>query len=91
MRTALLVALLWACPGFAQNIEATTAAGEKVILMPNGRWEFADPAKAQVQRGAAEKEASRERAAQGGLFGVGRKVYEGDKDYNRGTLNPAKR
>ncbi len=25
--------------------------------------------------------------AQGGRFGIGRKVYEGDKDYNRGSLN----
>lgn len=29
--------------------------------------------------------------SQGGLFGIGRCVKPGDKDYNRGTLNPAKR
>jgi hypothetical protein len=29
--------------------------------------------------------------AQGCLFGIGRCVMPGDKDYNRGTLNPAKR
>ncbi len=28
--------------------------------------------------------------AQGGWFG-GRKIYEGDKDYNRGSLNPNRR
>ena len=71
-------------------IEATTAAGEKVRLLPNGRWEYADQRKAEVQRAAARAEESREQRAQGGLFGIGRKVYEGDKDYNRGTLNPAK-
>jgi hypothetical protein len=72
-------------------IEATTAAGEKVRLLPNGRWEFVDEKKAEVQRAAARAETDREQRAQGGLFGIGRKVYEGDKDYNRGTLNPAKR
>jgi hypothetical protein len=36
-------------------------------------------------------EAARERGAQGGFLGLGRKVYEGDRDYNRGSLNPAKR
>ena len=71
-------------------IEATTASGEKVRLLPNGRWEYADQQKAEVQRAAAQAETSREQRAQGGLFGIGRKVYEGDKDYNRGTLNPAK-
>jgi hypothetical protein len=71
-------------------IEATTASGEKVRLLPNGRWEFADQKKAEVQRAAAQAETSREQRAQGGLFGIGRKIYEGDKDYNRGTLNPAK-
>jgi len=71
-------------------IEATTASGEKVRLLPNGRWEYADQKKAEVQRAAAQAETSREQRAQGGLFGIGRKVYEGDKDYNRGTLNPAK-
>ena len=71
-------------------LEATTASGEKVRLLPNGRWEYADRKKAEVQRAAASAEAQREQRAQGGLFGIGRKVYEGDKDYNRGTLNPAK-
>jgi len=72
-------------------IEATTASGEKVRLLPNGRWEYADQKKAEVQRAAAQAETAREQRAQGGLFGLGRKVYEGDKDYNRGSLNPSKR
>ena len=72
------------------TIEATTAGGEKVRLLPNGRWEYADQKKAEVQRAAARAEEGREQRAQGGLFGIGRRVYEGDKDYNRGTLNPSK-
>lgn len=93
MRTAALAFLLaFFSVAFCaeEPIEATTATGEKVMLLPNGRWEYADRKKAEVQRAASESEASRERSAQGGLFGLGRKVYEGDKDYNRGTLNPAK-
>ena len=73
-----------------QPVEATTASGEKVRLFANGRWEYANEQKAVVQRQALEVETARERAAQGGLLG-GRRIYEGDKDYNRGTLNPKMR
>jgi hypothetical protein len=73
-----------------QPLEATTASGEKVRLFANGRWEYANEQKAVVQRQALEVESARERAAQGGLLG-GRRIYEGDKDYNRGTLNPKMR
>ena len=72
-------------------VEATTADGQKVRLFPNGRWEFADAAKAaQAQKIAAEYPENRTRPveAQGGLFGVGRTIMPGDKDYNRGSLNP---
>jgi opacity protein-like surface antigen len=99
------LALLCAGPALAQQgvIEATTAGGEKVRLLPDGRWEFVDGQKAAVQRSerAAEvkkqeevrqAEVKRERGAQGGgVLGIGRTVYEGDKDYNRGTLNPKMR
>jgi hypothetical protein len=90
---ALTFAVLFAATVFAQDgaIEATTAAGEKVRLLANGRWEYADAKKAEPQRKAAAEELERERTAQGGWFGFGRKVYEGDKDYNRGSLNPNKR
>ena len=74
-----------------QSVEATTATGEKVRLFPNGRWEFANPQKAEVQRQAAQADLDRERASQGGFFGLGRRLYEGDKDFNRGTLNPKMR
>lgn len=76
-------------------IEAATANGEKVRLFPNGRWEFVDAAKAAAaQKAAAEYPENKTRPveAQGGLFGgFGRSVMPGDKDYNRGTLNPKAR
>ena len=74
----------------AQEVEATTAKGEKVRLFPNGRWEYVNEQKAAVQRQAVEAETARERSSQGGLFGT-RRIYEGDKDYNRGSLNPNRR
>ena len=85
---ALIVAALFAANALAQEstIEATTATGEKVRLLPSGRWEYADPKKAEPQRKAREVETERERTAQGGWLGFGRKIYEGDKDYNRGSL-----
>jgi len=103
-RFAVVVLGLLLCTGsaWAQQgvIEATTSAGEKVRLLPDGRWEFVDGQKAAVQRterAVEEKkkeevraaEIKRERAAQGGgQLGLGRTIYEGDKDYNRGSLNP---
>ncbi len=89
---ALIFAALLAANAFAQEgardgeIQATTAAGEKVRLLPNGRWEYVDPVKAEPQRKAREAEAERERNAQGGLLGIGRTIQPGDKDYNRGSL-----
>lgn len=77
-------------PAAAQEnrIEATTATGEKVYLFSNGRWEFADPGRARDQRKAAEDEDRRKAGAQGGWFGIGRRIHEGERDYNRGSLNP---
>lgn len=72
-------------------IEAVTVNGEKVRLFPNGRWEYVDAAKAAAAQQAAAKypeNQTRPEGAQGGLFGVGRAVMPGDKDYNRGSLNP---
>jgi hypothetical protein len=93
IRAALIITAFVAANAFAEDgpIEATTAAGEKVRLLSNGRWEYADPKRAEPQRKAAAEELERERTSQGGWFGLGRKVYEGDKDYNRGSLNPNKR
>jgi len=92
-RTApLIFAVLLAAPGWAQQgaIDATTSSGEKVKLRADGRWEYADPVKAEPQRKAREAEAERERNSQGGLFGIGRTIRPGDKDYNRGTLAPGR-
>ena len=44
------------------------------------------------QEGVRQAEIKRERAAQGGgVLGFGRTIYEGDKDDNRGSLNPKTR
>ena len=75
-------------------VEAVTVDGEKVRLFPNGRWEYVDAAKAlaAAQKAAAYPEnQTRPEGAQGGLFGIGRTVMPGDKDYNRGSLNPKMR
>ena len=73
-------------------LEAVTVDGQKVRLFPNGRWEFADAAKAaEAQQLAAQFPENKTRPieAQGGLFGgFGRTIMPGDKDYNRGSLNP---
>ena len=82
-----------------QVIDATTAAGDKVRLLPDGRWEYVDPKKqAAMPKPAAAAAAQPAPAAaqsapssgptQGGLFGVGRSIQPGDPDYNRGSLNP---
>lgn len=75
-------------------VAAVTATGEKVLLHPNGRWEFVDPVKSAEARRVAEQfpeNHTRPIEAQGGWFGVGRVVMPGDKDYNRGSLNPKTR
>jgi hypothetical protein len=73
-------------------LEAVTVDGQKVRLFPNGRWEFADAAKAaEAQQLAAQYPENKTRPieAQGRLFGgFGRTIMPGDKDYNRGSLNP---
>ena len=95
MKSLVLMVSLMLTAGSAlaqeQAIEAVTANGEKVRLFGNGRWEFANEQKAVAQRQAVEADLARERSSQGGFFGMGRRLYEGDKDYNRGTLNPKMR
>ena len=98
MRVALIAVLLALATAGATAaeldrtpVEALTVNGEKVRLFPNGRWEYADAAKAAAaqQKAAAYPEnQTRPEGAQGGLFGVGRIIMPGDKDYNRGSLNP---
>ena len=92
-----VLALVAASPVLALDrtpLEATTAAGDRVLLHPNGRWEFVDAGKAEAARKVAEEYPEnkvRPVDAQGGFFGVGRTILPGDKDYNRGTLNPKMR
>ena len=98
MRVFLLIALmagagtaLAADPSLDRTpVEATTAQGDAVRLYPNGRWEYVDTAKAaKAQEVAAAYPENRTRPveAQGGVFGVGRTLMPGDKDYNRGSLS----
>ncbi|MCX7893434.1 MAG: hypothetical protein N2544_13875 [Burkholderiales bacterium] len=89
--TAVLVAgSAGAALGQAQPIEATTASGDKVRLLPDGRWEYVDPRKqaAMPKPAAPAAQAPASGPAQGGLFGIGRTIQPGDPDYNRGSLNP---
>ena len=75
-------------------VEATTAGGEKVLLHPNGRWEYVNPQKAAAARKVAEQYPENQgcpAGSQGGWFGLGRCIMPGDKDYNRGSLNPNRR
>lgn len=98
MRRTMFMALALVAGGLVQAgegtmIEATTAAGEKVQLMPDGRWKFVDQAKQVEAKKIADtypENHLRPEGAQGGWFGT-RVLMPGDKDYNRGTLNPKMR
>jgi len=92
---ALFVASLAASSAFAQpaSIEATTAAGDKVRLFPDGRWEYVDPKKQAEMPAAAPAAATAASKAcppgsQGSFFGIGigRCIPPGDPQYNRGSL-----
>ncbi len=67
-----------------------TAKGEDVLLFPNGRWEYVDTTKAAEAKKVAEQfpeNKLRPEGAQGGVFGIGRYIMPGDKDYNRRSLS----
>jgi hypothetical protein len=84
-------------------IEATTPSGDRILLHPDGRWEYTDPAKRAASPkpappaappAAATPAAATPVAAgacppgsQGHLFYLGRCVPPGDADYNRGSLS----
>lgn len=96
-RALLLIAALACGPALADGLDRTpldavTADGQPVRLFPNGRWEYVDQAKAAAAgKVAAEYPENQTRPveSQGIVFGgVGRYVMPGDKDYNRGSLNP---
>lgn len=93
MALLMLLASVCAQAGEGRVIEATTAAGDRVELMPDGRWRFVDQAKQAEAKKVADtypQNQVRPEGAQGGWFGT-RTLLPGDKDYNRGTLNPKMR
>lgn len=79
-----------AAPEEAPPIETTTASGEKILLHPNGKWEYVD----KVKKAEADKIAKQypenqgcPPGTQGGVFGIGRCIAPGDKDFNRGSIS----
>lgn len=100
MKKLLMIVLLATGPALAAELdrtplEAVTADGQQVRLFPNGRWEYVDQAKAaEAQKVAAEYPENKTRPVESQgivIGGVGRYVMPGDKDYNRGSLNPKMR
>lgn len=92
--TLLTLSLLATVAVAVEGIPATTAKGDKVVLLPNGRWEYLDTARQAEAKKVADQYPENKlvpAGAQGNLFGVGRTILPGDKDYNRGTLNPKMR
>ncbi len=74
----------------AKDIAAATGNGDKVILHPNGRWEFVDPQKALEAKVIANQFPENQvcpPGSQGGSFGIGRCIPPGDKDFNRRSLS----
>jgi hypothetical protein len=77
-----------------QIIEATTTAGEKVRLLPKGRWEFVNAARQEEAQRVAESYPENQvcpPGAQGRVLGIGRCILPGDPDYNRGSRSPKTR
>ena len=67
-----------------------TAKGEDVLLFPNGRWEYVNTIKAAEAKKVAEQfpeNKLRPEGAQSGVFGTGRYIMPGDKDYNCRSLS----
>lgn len=87
-----MIALSVQLPAYAvEYIEAATRQGDSVRLYPNGRWEYMDAKKAEIQRQQVEKIEANTSPVQGRLFGLGRRIEPGEPDYNRGSLNPKMR
>lgn len=90
----VFVLAMFASPALAaglpgDEIEATTATGDKVILHPNGRWEFVDAQKAKAAKEIAQQYPENQGCPpgwRGGVFGFGRCIPPGDKDFNRGSM-----
>ena len=78
----------------AETVEAVTPRGDKVLLHPNGRWEYVDARKAEQAKAVSQQYPENQGCppgTQGGVLGFGNCIRPGDKDYNRGSLNPNRR
>lgn len=87
---ALCAASLAGADTAPQDITGVTDQGEKIILHPNGRWEFVDSRKAAEARKVADTFVENQgcpNGTQGGFLGFGRCVPPGDKDFNRGSMS----
>jgi len=81
-------------PSFAadapgEKVEATTSTGDRVILHPNGRWEFVDAGKAKTAQEIARQYPENQVCPpgwRGGVLGFGRCIPPDDKDFNRGSM-----
>lgn len=87
--TILLALLLSANASFsadtAKEVNAITANGDKVILKPNGRWEYIDDQKAAQAAKIAKQYPENQGCppgSQGGSFGT-KCILPGDKAFNR--------
>jgi hypothetical protein len=72
-----------------EKVEATTVAGDRVVLHPNGRWEFVDVNKAKTAQEIAKQYPENQVCPpgwRGGILGFGRCIPPGDKDFNRGSM-----
>lgn len=72
-----------------EDIVAKTAAGDEVILHPNGYWEYVDAQKAAVAKTKVEKIAREEGCPKGtraSFFGIGRCIANDDPALKRGSL-----
>ncbi|PCI58730.1 MAG: hypothetical protein COB34_04660 [Methylophilaceae bacterium] len=85
----LMGLLLMTNIGFAADmgveINATTVDGDKVILKPNGRWEYIDTQKASEAAKVAKQYPENQGCppgSQGGSFGT-KCILPGDKAFNR--------
>jgi hypothetical protein len=92
--TFFLIAWLGAAPLLAlsadEDIAATTANGEKVILHANGYWEYVDEKKAAVTKAKLQELAKEEGCPRGtrpSFFGYGRCISVGDEVLKRGSLS----
>lgn len=73
-----------------EDISAETTSGDKVILHPNGYWEYVDAKKAAVAKTKVEAIAREEGCPKGtraSFFGFGRCIGNDDPALKRGSLS----